>query len=390
VPVDEVAELLRRWREAGGAWSRGRVLLDAAQLAGRLTPEERRTVAATLAETGAPDLARQLETRTGQPVDASHLQAFADGLLELEGARLDQVIAALEVADARLDDDLEPPDDLVPPPPPPGPAATAVAGQDESLDERLRDLAALEHLGDEELQGIRLGEIELGTADLGSQDLGEVVLGEAGLGPAPVMGTAAAVLPAVGGSATRDDTPAALAAEEPVAAEEPDDAAPGEPDDAAPEEPDDAAPEVATDAAPEEPADAPLVPATAAPDELAPRTTADALARLRDRLGTARTATARLTALSPEATRDLDAPAALLLLDEVPAGWQRRRAAHRLLAAGALAGVEPGALLARFPDARDRRFVAADLVHVSELAPEDLASELPPQVVRRLAIRAER
>ena len=426
MPVDDVAELLRRWREAGGAWSRGRVLLDAAQLAGRLTPEERRTVAAALADTGAPDLARQLESRTGQPVDGAHLQAFADGLLELEGARLDQVITALQVADARLIDagpdeaaagDGQPeeaathhaePDAL--PPPPPGHRG-AVTPQDEALDERLRDLAALEHLGDEELRGIRLGEIELGAPELGGQelgqaDLGEVGLGEVGLGEVTLgatagIATAAATGPRVDLEAPDDGTPTdretpeatpaaepeATPAAEPTTATEPE-ATATEPE-ATPAEPATTA-ETGGGAVASRPGDAALVPAADAPDDLTPKTTADALATLSGRLTGARTAAARFAALAPDVTRDLDAPAALLALDQVPAGWQRRRAAQRLFAVGALAGVDATALLARFPDARDRRFVAADLLAASELAAEDLADDLPPQVVRRLAIRAER
>ncbi len=448
MPVDDVAELLRRWREAGGAWSRGRVLLDAAQLAGRLTPEERRTVAAALADTGAPDLARQLESRTGQPVDGAHLQAFADGLLELEGARLDQVITALQIADARLIDagpdeaaagDGQPeeaathhaePDAL--PPPPPGHRG-AVTPQDEALDERLRDLAALEHLGDEELRGIRLGEIELGAPELGGQelgqaDLGEVGLGEVGLGEVTLgatagIATAAATGPRVDleapddGTPTDRETPEATPAAEPEAtpaaatstpAAEPEATPAAEPTTATEPEATATEPEATAtepEATPAEPAttaetgggavasrpgDAALVPAADAPDDLTPKTTADALATLSGRLTGARTAAARFAALAPDVTRDLDAPAALLALDQVPAGWQRRRAAQRLFAVGALAGVDATALLARFPDARDRRFVAADLLAASELAAEDLADDLPPQVVRRLAIRAER
>jgi hypothetical protein len=417
VPVDEVAGLLRRWRDAGGAWSRGRVLLDAAQLAGRLTPEERRSVAVALADTGAPDLARQLEARTGQPVDAHHLQAFADGLLELEGARLDQVIAALEAADARLT--ATGPDTLLPPPPG---APSTVTAEDEALDQRLRDLAALEHLGDEELQGIRLGEIELGSPTLGEQDLGqqelgqavlgevgltevglsEVGLSEVGLAEAALAGAAAtapdeptpAIAPSAPADPAHDHTPGTDAAPLEVAADAPSGGlieeapAPG-PASAhttvAPAEPDDHTRGVTT-----EPRDAALVPAAAAPRELTPRETAAALTRISGRLANARTAAARLALLSPETTRDLDASAALLVLDQVPAGWQRRRAATRLFAAGALAGVAPAELLARFPAAQDRRFVAADLLDASGLTADDLAGDLPPRVVRRLAIRAER
>jgi hypothetical protein len=467
VPIDEVAELLRRWREAGPVWSRGRVLFDAAQLAGRLTPEERRRVAASLAETGAPDLARQLEARTGQPVDAAHLQAFADGLLELEGARLDQVIAALEAADERLDHgghrdaspgaddhgdpspgrhdhgdpspgghdhgDPSPDGHDLPPPPPPG-RRSAVGPEDEALDERLRDLAALEHLDDEELQGIRLGEIELGDLELGGQDLGEIALGEtalgettlgeaplgrAELGTAPVIATGVAAAAAAAGRGPGGDEPAPAAdgtgenhaadddagqitGQDHAADDDADaddhDAPPGGHEDAGAspgdEQPLEAHPPRERGSAPTTPDDGSddvaIVPAATAPTELAPETTAAALARLAERLDSARTATARLTALSPDATRDLDAAAALLLLERFPAGWQRRRAARRLLEVGALAGVDPAELLAGFPDARDRRFLAADLLATSELSAEDLAAVLPPPDVRRLAIRAAR
>jgi hypothetical protein len=435
MPVDDVAELLRRWREAGGAWSRGRVLLDAAQLAGRLTPEERRTVAAALADTGAPDLARQLESRTGQPVDATHLQAFADGLLELEGARLEQVINALELADARLvdagsdgaaADDDQPaeaaahhaePDAL--PPPPPG-HREAVTPQDEALDERLRDLAALEHLGDEELQGIRLGEIELGRQELGGQELGgqelgqtdlvEVGLGEARIAEVGLQATAGpaatAATPRLADRGALDQEPTGERDEpEPTPTAEPGPSsgvAPGPSSGVEPGTAPAAHPAAASGAAgspaagpddgvaSREPGGVTLVPAADAPDELTPRAAADALATVSGRLTDAGTAAARFAALSPDVIRELDPPAALLALDQVPVGWQRRRAARRLFAAGALSGVDPSALLARFPDARDRRFLAVDLLATSDLVAEDLADDLPPQVVRRLAIRAER
>jgi hypothetical protein len=445
MPVDDVAELLRRWREAGGAWSRGRVLLDAAQLAGRLTPEERRTVAAALADTGAPDLARQLESRTGQPVDATHLQAFADGLLELEGARLEQVITALELADARpvdagsdgaaVDDR---PEQAAPrharpevlPPPPPGPRG-AVTPQDEALDERLRDLAALEHLGDEELQGIRLGEIELGGQELGRQELGgqelgqtdlvEVGLGEARIAEVGLQATAGVTATTAtarqadrgaldqtptGDRGVSDRAPSAERDEpEPTPTTEPEPTPAAEPEPSSgvrPETAPAAHPAAASQAtgsaaatpdgsvASDELGAVALVPAADAPDELTPRAAAEALATVSGRLTDAASAGARFAALSPDVVRELDAPAALLALDRVPAGWQRRRVARRLFAAGALAGVDPSALLARFPDARDRRFVAADLLATSDLAATDLADDLPPQVVRRLAIRAER
>jgi hypothetical protein len=429
VPVDEVAELLRRWREAGGAWGRGRVLL----------------VAASLADTGAPDLARQLEARTGQPVDAKHLQAFADGLLDLEGARLDEVIAALEVAEERLTDepagqtDGEPPvggasaatpgpasttDEMLPPPPPPGRRQEAVTQKEEALDERLRDLAVLEHLGDEELQGIRLGEIELGDQELGGQELGaqdldeaglgEVALGEVSLGVAPaIAGVAATAAPAAGVAPERSDeapdrrqatrgpgsgtggVPGEIAGSADVApdARAPNADAPATdaraPTDDAPA-PDDRVEPEAWSKPGHEPDTTALVPASTGAGALAPQEAVDALALISARLAQASTATSRLAALSDERTHDLDASASLLVLDQVPAGWQRRRAARRLLASGALAGVDPTALLARFPDSRDRRFVAADLLAASDLAAEDLADELPPQVVRRLAIRAER
>jgi hypothetical protein len=380
VPVEEVTELLRRWREAGGVWSRGRVLTDGARLVTRLGPEERRVLAQALADHGAPDLARHLEGRTGHAIDSQQVQAFTDGLLDLDRARLDELIGALDdpaerhrlaqAALAQAGQEL----DAAAPPPPPGhqpplaePPPVAVP-PDVPVDEMVADghldvqEIAAARLADQELGEIQLGGQELGEADLGGQDLGEATLGDVAL---------------VG----QDLHEATL----------------GEPD------LDAGRPPVHDDEPPH--ADGPLgavdgmaaVPPTAG-DEIASvllgaaadQEGSDAADRLVAELHACHTAAARSAVLTAGDLGALATAEALRVLDAVPTGWQRRRAARRLLDAGALTEVAPADLLERFPTTSDRTFVAGDLLAASELGPNDLTGLVPDAVVARFAARRRR
>jgi hypothetical protein len=476
VPVEEVTALLRRWRDAGGVWNRGRVLAEAAQLVARLTPDERREVAAVLADTGAPELARQLEARTGQPVDRGQVQAFADSLVELDRGRLEALLVRLEDPDQRRHltgavfeggvpsgwDPTPPPspavgshaaaarpsdasNDAFPPPEAPSPpqpqpdgdevtsqppgdppdagddAATSTpapahsrpatlpppGADDEEFTDNLRDFLVIEQLAAERLEGQELGDIQLGDVELGDVELGGVELGEAGLGSdadlrAVTLGTAGIL--AADGTAEADPgagagPPAAHAATGAVGNHEPTtDAEPTTDQEPTTDHEPTTDAEPATDPQPASlrpqagahPPPPLPVPAGDGPSDLvrpeASRTANELVANLRS----ARSAPQRQAALRSQPLDQLDAASALVVLDAVPPGWQRRRACHRLLAAGVLADVDPAALLARFPAPRDLAFVAGDLLEATPVTVADLAPLLPAAVARRLATREQR
>lgn len=458
MPVEEVTALLRRWRDAGGVWNRGRVLAEAAQLVARLTPDERREVAAVLADTGAPELARQLEARTGQPVDRGQVQAFADSLVELDRGRLEALLVRLEDPDQRRHltgavfeggvptglDPTPPPspavgshaaaarpsdasNDAFPPPEAPSPpqrqpdgdevtsqppgdpsdagddAATSTpapahsrpatlpppGADDEEFTDNLRDFLVIEQLAAERLEGQELGDIQLGGVELGGVELGSVELGEAGLGSeadlrAATLGTAGIL--AADGTAEADPgagagRPVAHAATDAVGNHEP------TTDHEPATDPHPAAPDPQAGAHPPPPLP---VPAGDGPGELvrpeASRTANELVADLRS----ARSAPQRQAALRSQPLDQLDAASALVVLDAVPPGWQRRRACRRLLEAGVLTDVDPAALLARFPAPRDLAFVAGDLLEATPVTVADLAPLLPAAVARRLATREQR
>lgn len=96
MPVEDVAQLLRRWRGSGGVWSRTRVLAEGARLVAGLSPDERRTLARSLMDQGAPELARRLEDTTGHELEAGQVRAVADQLLSLDGQQVDRLVATLE------------------------------------------------------------------------------------------------------------------------------------------------------------------------------------------------------------------------------------------------------------------------------------------------------
>jgi hypothetical protein len=387
VPVGEVTELLRRWREAGGVWSRGRVLTDAARLVARLTPEERRVLAQALADHGAPELARHLEDRSGHAIDPRQVQAFADGLLDLDRARLDELIGALDdpaerhrlaqvaLAQTAPPAAVEPERDAAAPPPPPQrqPRLAGSAQVAEPTDVPIDEVVAAGGLDVEDIAAARLADQELGEIQLGGQDLGEVELGWQELGTAELGEQRL-------GEATLGGTPHADLDRE-VSGSEPD------LDDRPPALPE--APVESTDAPAHDRATGDHHGGrvdTSEPAGSDERPVERLVATLRD----CRTAAARSAVLASGDLAALGADEALRVLDAVPSGWQRRRAARRLLDAGALAGVGPAELLERFPGNADRRFVAGYLLAVDGRDPDELAGLLPHPVVARLAARQER
>jgi hypothetical protein len=381
VPLEEVVGLLHRWRDADSVWSRSRVLADAAGLLARLTPAERRLLAEALAAHGAPDLARHVEDRTGLAVGPAEVQAFTDGLLDLDGRQLGGLIASLEHPEA--------PGPTAPPPPPgrertaaaDAAAATAAgtAADEDAGEVDVREVAAA-RLAGQELGDIRLGHQDLGDVRLDDHDLGDVRLDghddDLGVGDRDPEPDDRA--PSAEGRAPRADE---VDVQVDVAVDGEPGGTPGEAGDAGgADAADPEGPFAPTTAVTLHEAEAPLVGAEAA------RTAT----RLVGELRASRTAGDRLRRLSDAAVAALDAPSALVVLDAVPAGWQRRRAARRLTAGGAFAGVDPVALLARFPATSDRTFVAGDLVATGALTPDDLADLLPGRTVARLATRRER
>lgn len=104
-------------------------------------------------------------------------------------------------------------------------------------------------------------------------------------------------------------------------------------------------------------------------------------------LRSATTAHGRFSCVGAYDLGRLEPAQALRVLDAVPAGWQRRRVAERLLASGALDGVDAGRFLQRFPGAADARFVIGSAVDRGTLTIPELTEHLPEEAIRRLHTR---
>ena len=109
-------------------------------------------------------------------------------------------------------------------------------------------------------------------------------------------------------------------------------------------------------------------------------------------LRTARTARERFAALDDLADERLVGTQLRDVLVLVPDGWQRRRAARRLLTAGHVDDVDADAVLRSFARASDRSAVASDLVD-ADLALIDVVADVldGPHVARlrrRVAARS--
>jgi hypothetical protein len=104
----------------------------------------------------------------------------------------------------------------------------------------------------------------------------------------------------------------------------------------------------------------------------------------------AETATARLRILDEDALARIDGATALMVLDALPDGWQRRRGALRLVALGAFPTQQLAEALGRFARASDATFVAGALLAAGQVRAERFDGILPERVVNRLTARSER
>jgi hypothetical protein len=340
VPVEDVADLLERWRHAGGVWSRSRVLAESANRLGRLSPEERRVLASALAEGGMPELVAPLRPDLPVRLEPHHVQTVVDGLLALDGEEIDDLVAVLRDPDqvrARAYEALR---ELPPPPaPPPGydPAHLPPPG---SAAPRRREGRTAPAVGDRD-DGVPASGVVPSTA-----------------GPAAAVDTAPSTEVARAAVSTAADVSnAAKAGEAPSAAE---------------------LHARSRDVAPVAGPSPPPAAAVTDPGHV------DVL----DELRRAPSPSARRRALARLGGQQLSGEEVVRLLDEVPDGWQRRRVTLQLLDLGALDTVPGATVLGRLGRASDRRFAAGALLDAGLLAPGDLPGLVPPSTARWLSARA--
>lgn len=440
--IEDVADLLARWHEAGGMFGRSRVLTEGVRLVAGLDAEERRVLARELAAEGAPRLAARLEDGGEGTMAADRVWGFAEGLLSLEPAQVEHL--ATNLRDPGRRDRLarqllgevpgedpgavpppwrrtptirppanRPPTDRPPtdgppaadPPPSPWPSRSP-AIDDGTPPGPPRQRPREQELGDQELGDQELGNQELGESGVVEATLVEVDVHEISLGAASTTGDGDGPRSRHEPEADRSEVEPAS---QPTSDPDPGDQEPG--DQVSGEQPEgertdgehgpgEHAPEQQprrehtprerggvgrpvrrheSGRPPAEPGD----PADAA-DAAAP--TASLVAQLR----AAPTAGARLRLLAPDILERLPSEQALAVLDTLPEGWQRRRAAGRLIAADGLPTGDIDALLARFPRATDAMFVAGALVAAGQLDAERFTGLLSDAAVRRLACRGDR
>jgi hypothetical protein len=331
VPVEDVAELLDAWRTSGGVWSRARVLSDGAARISRLTPEERHALTTALAEQGAPELAERLSTHASEHLDPRDAQAVADGILALDGDRIDELVTALQDPDRRTALTSAASRELPPPPPPPERA-------------ELVDLPPP------------------GTAD--AQVPGRAPPAEGGRGPAQQASDA---------EPRRVPEPAS-----PTPAEATTSPGGGRRDDGR-------VPRGRTE--PTEPAARRPSPSGPATSEA--RGSGSGIAATIEQLQRAASAADRFHALEELGT-PLSATEVVDLLDAVPDGWQRRRVVRQLLDAGSLSEELAPTVLAQLARPSDRLFIAGAMLDAATLGPAELDALLPPRAARRLAQRRRR
>jgi hypothetical protein len=330
VPVEDVVELLDRWRRSGGVWSRARVVSDGAARISRLTPHERRVLTTALAEQGAPELAARLEAHAADHLPPQHAQAVADGLLSLEGDRLEELVTVLQDPEQRAPlvyDTLR----ELPPPPPPEPT---------------------DHL-------------PLPTpAPVSSAPGAEPTHAAAAPAPVPDETTSAVDAPP-------RKAPEVLAGVEP---DEPTAVAPA---------PVQQGPEVEV-----RPVRQPVTTdRTVSDDQPAPLTPHRDLARTVDRLRRAGSAPERFQVLDALGTRRLPAREVVEVLQAVPDGWQRRRTVRHLLDAGNVDLALAPTVIMQLGRTADRVVIAGAMLDAPTLGPTVLEELLPPRAARRLTAR---
>jgi hypothetical protein len=377
VAIDQVADLLVRWRGAGGVFGRGRVLREGIQLLAGLDADERRMLARSLAEQGAPDLANRVEQRTGRAMSADQLWSVTDGLLALEDHQVDRLATSLRDPDERerlarqvLTHGVASFDGAPTPEPDPRrrlaelPPPGTVIGQEPSGQE-----PSAPELGGQELGGQELGSADLQALDLLETGLVDIGLHDTGSDDRSLTPTAVAAVGSVDPSVADDDDDRDLVDRDPTRG--------------------------AVDRRPVVPVAVPLVvaPEVRLPSPATGRgegaSTAEATALVQS-LREAETATIRLRVLADHGLAELDGATALEVLDALPDGWQRRRAAERLVDAGTFPTDQLTAALARFARPMDALFVAGALVAAGQVRAERFDGILPERVVRRLIARSER
>jgi hypothetical protein len=406
VPVDDVADLLRRWRDADGVIARGRLVVEGTRLLSGLTPDERRMVAQAAADEGAPELAALLGARTGTEVDPDQLRTAADGLLSLDRDQVDHLVTSLgdpsereRLAREALDQAWQQP--ASPPPAPGAPMPDRVPLRPGDLEALPPPERALDEVGEvpapstqRDLSGVAglhalaLGEIPLDDIELGDQALGHPGLGEIELGHPELLDLDVheVGLADLGGAGAATDTSV-----------QQDDAPHVAPLHRSPR----TAPSVQQDDAPhvaplhptvkdEGPGAARALPADTDAALPAPPADGDRPAALVRDLRAASSAPRRFACLRAADLDHLDAAEGLALLDALPAGWERRRLAQRLVAAGSLPTDDLATLFDRFPSRRDTVFVAGSLLDTGAASSADLVPVVDPRDLRRLAARRER
>ncbi len=345
MPIDQVTELLVRWRDTDGVFARARVLREGIQLLGGLDAEERGLLARSLAEQGAPDLANQLEQRTGGALSADQLWSVADGLLAMDDRQVDRLATSL------------------------------------------RDPAERERLAREALAP-GPGAQQLGDQQLGDQDLGTIALGDAGIVDVGLHGTDAST-PTIAARTQDHDGEGDEVAQQ-VRLTETGPAVRSGSTVASPRADQGPAELPVIDAGPGVPVALPLAVESVMLDGEGTTTVPDDAAAWHEQLRQARTAMARFRLLDPDRLAGLDSAMAMALLDVLPEGWQRRRGAQRLVDAGAFPTDQLAEAFTRFARAADAAFVAGSLLAADQVRAERFEGILPRRVVHRLVARSER
>jgi len=334
--LDEVVELLGRWRGASGPAARLQTVTEAARVLRDLPSTDSRVLARQLFEHGAPDAAQKIAQQTGGAVSADQLNDAAYALLSVDQRELDGLAGELRDPEQRrriVEDAgvaLRAATDTAPPPepegrlempPPPGAQAPRVGTAVSDTD----------------------GAVSGPDGSAPSGDDGAIAVDEGGDAPDALAGDARAA----GGTAAS-------------AAMELTDGASG--------------------------------PSLRRSDGAAPvtprrRTDTTPVSRFVEALSGAANVRERL-ALLDEHPMDLDHDQLVDVLQAVPDGWQRRTVLRKLLTAGRIDPlVDASDVVTAFARRSDRFAVAASLTRsgIADVVP--LLAHVDPSDARRLRLR---